>query len=420
LIILPYIEIMTKRIIIIGILVIIFGGLTLCFACNTEIFTADESMATSEGVNTVVKANNQFGFDIYSRFSGEDGNIFFSPYSISSAMVITYDGAKGKTAEEMRSVLHFPEDNVIRRSGFAKIYNEINQKNKKFQLNTANALWAQKNYLFLTHYLEIIKRYYGGKATNLDFVNKPEESRIIINQWVENQTNNKIKDIIAPGAINQETRLVITNAIYFKGNWVKQFDKKNTIIRDFEISTSKKVKTPIMSLLDGKFNYTETEKIQVLELPYSGNELSMLILLPKNKDLKSIEESLSMENLSEWRKNLKEQKIDIYIPKFKLETKYDLSGTLKEMGMPIAFSGDADFSGMTGNRDIFINQVIHQAYVEVNEEGTEAAASTAVIMPTSALPTLKVFNANHPFIFLIQEKNTGNILFLGRVVDPTK
>lgn len=374
-----------------------------------------------EDVSSVVNANNKFAFDLYSKNKSEKGNIFFSPYSISTALAMTYEGARGRTAEEIQKVFYFQKDNNLRRSAFTKIYNEINKKDKKYKLNTANALWAQKDFQFLNDYFSLVKKYYGGKVTNLDFIKETEKSRIMINNWVEKQTNDKIKDLIPQGMINKLTRLVLTNAIYFKGDWVKQFDKKHTREQDFRIRPGNTVKVQMMNLRTG-FNYTETGKLQILELPYSGKELSMFILLPIGDDLSALEKSLNIEKLSEWRNKLREEQVNVYLPIFKFETKYFMKGTLEEMGMPTVFSYDADFSRMTGRKDLFISEVIHQAFVEVNEEGTEAAAATAVIMTLKSVkeePEIKIFKADHPFIFIIQEIKTGNILFLGRVSNPS-
>lgn len=385
--------------------------------------TADDTGVTPEKVSAVVNANNQFAFDLYSKYKDKyrDDNFFFSPYSISTALAMTYEGAREKTAEEMQSVFHFSEDNDVRRPAFARIYNEINKKDKEYKLHTANALWAQKDYQFLDEYLSATERYYGGKVTNLDFVGETEKSRQIINTWVEDQTNNKIKDLIPSGVIDPATRLILTNAIYFKGTWVLQFDKSETREADFKISPTKTVKAQMMSLTGEKaeFNYAETEDLQILEMPYEGEEISMLVLLPKEDTLDKLEHSLNAEKLDEWRGMLQERKIDVYMPKFKFETKYFMAKDLAEMGMPSAFTRAADFSGMTGKRDLYIAQVIHQAFVEVNEEGTEAAAATAVVMKELAVMS-EIFRADHPFIFIIQQKDTGNILFLGKVVDPTK
>jgi serpin B len=385
----------------------------------------EESSGGSSGVANVVEANNQFAFEYYSHLKNrETGNIFFSPFSISSALVMTYEGAREQTAKEMQSVLHFPADDNLRRTEYLKIFNELNKKDKKYELNIANALWAQKDYQFLSDYIDTVEKYYGGKTNNLDFVKDPEGSRVTINDWVEKQTKDKIKDLIPQGVINDMTRLVLTNAIYFKGEWVKQFDKENTTDEDFRINENDSVKVPMMQRTDeeAEFNYAENKDLQILEMPYSGEDLSMLILLPKDDDLAKVENSLSIENLAQWKKDLKKQRVEVFVPKFKFETKYLMTEDLKAMGMPTAFGLGADFSGMDGKKDLFISEVIHQAFVEVNEEGTEAAAATGVVMMLGALPgeetKIPVFRADHPFIFLIQEKNSGNILFIGRVVNP--
>lgn len=415
---------MNKKPAILSILVIILKIILSGYSSSVTL-KADETGATPEGVKSVVNANNKFAFELYSKFKKETqnkSNIFFSPYSISVALSMTYEGARNQTAKEMQSVLHIPMDDNIRRTSFVKIYNEINRKDKKYKLSTANALWAQKDYKFLKEYTDIVEKYYCGKVTNLDFIKESENSRLKINEWVEGQTNNKIKDLIPHGGVNQYTRLVLTNAIYFKGTWVKQFDKKETKEEDFKTNSGKILKVPMMSLTgnDAEFNYTETDKFQIIEMPYDGKDLSMLILLPK-QSMKDFEESINTEILSEWKNMLRKQRVEVYIPKFKFETKYFMNETLKEMGMPTAFTDGADFSGMGGSKSLSINNVIHQAFVEVNEEGTEAAAATGVIVGiTSVGLTVPVFRADHPFIFMIQQIENGNILFLGKVIDPTK
>ena len=387
------------------------------------------SIAFAQHNSSVVNANNQFAFDLYAKYKSKEGNIFYSPYSITSAFAMIFEGTKGETAEEMQSVFHFPQDATIRRESFLKIDQKINKKDKKYKLNIANALWAQKDYKFLDDYFGLVEEYYGGKVTNLDFANETEKARLTINSWVEEQTNNKIKDLIPQGVLQPITRLVLTNAIYFKGSWLKPFDKKGTKEEDFRISPTNKIKTQMMHLTgeEANFNYGETDSLQFLELPYEGNDLSMLILLPKEDDLKAIEESINSEKLSEWKNLLRNEEVNVYLPKFHFETKYFMKQDLISMGMPTAFTlgidlgGTADFSGMTGNKKLNVDAVIHQAFVDVNEEGTEAAAATAVAMITgSMLKPIKIFRADHPFIFVIQDRETNNILFVGRVSDPTK
>jgi len=272
--------------------IVIVGGI---FLFREGKISLPEPKPKLADINNVVDANNQFALDYYSQLKEKDsGNIFFSPFSISSALAMTYEGAKGQTAEEMRSVFYFPADENLRRTEYAAILGELNKGDKEYKLSTANALWAQKDYQFLTDYFNRVEKYYGGKANNLDFKNDPEGSRITINNWVEDQTNDKIRDLIPRGVIDALTRLVLTNAIYFKGEWVKQFNLEDTKDESFRISKNNSAKVPMMQRTDrdAKFNYTENNKLQILEMPYSGEELSMLILLPKNDDLTTLENLL--------------------------------------------------------------------------------------------------------------------------------
>ena len=382
---------------------------------------ADNTGSTPQGIQEVVRANNQFAFDLYSELNkAEDSNIFYSPYSISAALAMTYEGAKAQTADEMKSVFHFPENDILR-PNFATIYNEINKEGKAYELRTGNALWVQQDYPFLEDYTSRVEKYYGGKTANLDFVSEAEKSRQTINAFIEEQTNNKIKDLIPSGVLNSLTRLVLTNAIYFKGTWEWEFDKSDTHEQDFKITPENIVKTPMMSMDPDKamFNYADTEDLQILELPYKGEDISMLILLP-TENLDSIESSLTVKKLKEYKSQMEETKLDsISLPKFEFDSKYTLNENLKALGMPTAFSMVADFSGIDGTKNLFISTVIHQAYVKVDEEGTEAAAATGIVMELKSVPMPRnVFRADHPFIFIIQQKETGNILFMGRVNNP--
>jgi len=385
----------------------------------------------SENGKAMVEANNQFAIDYYTHMVNEQGyadeNIFFSPWSISSALAITYEGARGTTAEEIRSVFHFPVADDTRREGYSELISVLNTKRTGYTLYTANALWAEKTYPFLSEYISTADQYYDAETTNLDFINMPEESRQIINSWVEEKTNNRIKDLIPPGAIHRLTRLVITNAIYFKGTWVNQFAGEKTVDADFLTGSGTTVTVPMMVQTDADalYGYAETDTLQVLRMPYvhkNGDALSMLVLLPKGNTLEALETSLTAEKIADLNQALTDKRVFVYFPRFRLDTGYQLSGALSDMGMPGAFIlGDADFSGMDGSRDLFIDDVFHKAFVEVNEEGTEAAAATAVTIAMGAeilLEPIPVFRADHPFLFLIQDDDTGNILFMGRMVNP--
>ncbi|MEM3026902.1 MAG: serpin family protein, partial [Thermoproteota archaeon] len=343
---------------------------------------ANDAGSTPQGIQGVVRANNQFAFKLYSELiKTESGNIFYSPYSVFSALAMTYEGARGETADEMKTVFSFPESNMLR-PNFAAIYNRINEAAKEYELRTGNALWVQKDFPFLEDYLKTVEDYYGGKAAILDFINEAEKSRETINTFIEEQTNHKIKDLIPPGVLDEYTRLVLTNAIYFKGDWKIAFNESLTSEEDFWVEPNRAVKVQMMHMRPNetiRFNYADTGDVQIIELPYKGENVSMIIMLPK--DFEAFESSLTPEKLDEYKAEMKEDKLDeICLPKFELETKYFMQQTLSALGMPTAFSGKADFSGMTGGRDLFISEVIHQAYVKVDEKGTEAAAATAVIM----------------------------------------
>ncbi|MCD6414723.1 MAG: serpin family protein [Candidatus Diapherotrites archaeon] len=429
-----------RRVAVLGAVVmlglVLYGFSALGFG-DIFIPAADDSGATPEGVASVVKANNQFAVNLYSEIikdpRNKDKNVFFSPWSISSAMVMAYEGARGQTADEIHSVFYFPEDDKVRRSSFARMLNTINKGGGKYELHTANALWLQKDYPFLESYKNVVSRHYLGEVRNLDFVHNPYGSSQEINNWVAGHTNNKIQDIVSPDLFETEDiRAVITNAMYFKGKWAHQFDKADTRMDDFTLESGEKVEVPMMSV-DDDFNYAEADGIQILEMDYQGGKISMLVLLPLKENMYSmhrrvgdtsfnisyLESILTEEKLQEWRGKLRKRELLVYIPKYTFETSYSLVDYLKSMGMkkPFSLSG-ADFSGMDGTKGLYLRDVLHKAYVKVDEEGTEAAAATAVLVAMVAVP--EKFRADHPFIFIIQEKSTGNILFMGKVMDPTK
>lgn len=371
-----------------------------------------------EGIKRICESNNRFTFDLYFKLKDKEENILFSPFSINSAFLIVYEGSRENTKRQIEQVFGFPEEK-IRRPNFAKIFNEINRENKKYTLYTANALWVQRGYKILKDYEEIVKKYYISKIENLDFIGETEKSREIINSWVSEKTKGKIKDLIPQGGLTPLTRAVITNAIYFKGNWLKKFDEKNTKEEDFFISEEKKVKVPMMKMVKETFNYFEDDKLQVIELPYDGEEVSMFIFLPKVFDINSINEYLNYEKFKEIKESMRREEVDLYIPKFKIETRYSLNSILYEMGIKDAFSEiDADFSGISGRKELFISNVYHKAFIEVNEEGTEATAATGIVVEITAIRFRKIFKADHPFVFLIYDKKLENILFFGRIVNP--
>ncbi|MBA7647079.1 hypothetical protein ES703_54849 [subsurface metagenome] len=340
----------------------------------------------------------------------------------------------------MANVLHFPaffvekgppssvewfvRDEERFHSAFGAIIKDLNARGEKggYELNVANALWGQQGYGFLAEFLELIKSSYDGELNEVDFVKAREAARQTINAWVEKQTRDKIKNLIQKGVLNSMTRLVLTNAIYFKGNWARQFEEDKTKEAPFTLISGEKVNVPMMNQT-AEFNYMETEDFQGLELPYVDDELSMIILLPRKVDeLSSLEEMLSLEKFSGWLSKLGKRKVIVSIPKFRMTSQFGLADVLRSMGMTDAFSGKANFSGMNGKRDLFISAVVHKAYVDVYEEGTEAAAATAVVVGMTAVRPEKipVFRADHPFLFLIRDNKSGSILFIGRTMNPAE
>jgi serpin B len=378
---------------------------------------ADDKNYTAEKLSSLVDSLNKFSFEFYQKISeNKEDNIFFSPYSIFVALSMAYEGAHGNTATQMYNILNFLQNDSETQGSFGKIYNLLNQKQEGYRISTANAFWIQQNYPFLTEYISLLQNYYMAEANELDFSKNVEAARTI-NTWIENQTNGKIKDMIDPGALSVFTRLVLTNAIYFKGLWENPFDSKYTTKIDFNVDSSKTVKVDMMSLSNCIFNYTETDDLQILKMPYEGDDLSMLVILPKENNISIADSSLNTLNIEDWNSRFDEIKINIDIPKFKFKTEYNLNSVLTKMGMVDAFSEiDADFSGMDGTKSLFISDILHKAFVEVNEEGTEAAAATAVILTTSVVTN--TFNADHPFVFLIQHEETGAILFMGKIMSP--
>ncbi len=387
---------------------------------------AAQSPARSAGTSKelITEGNNGFALELYAKLRGEQGNLFLSPYSISTALAMTYDGARGQTASQMAQVLHFPNsaDREQFGSAFGQIIKDLNKRGRKgaYTLTVANALWGQKGYGFLKEFLKSTETNYDGRLSEVDFVAAAEAARKTINAWVEKQTKDKIKDLIPPGVLDSMTRLVLTNAIYFKGNWARQFKKDQTKDAPFTLADGSEIQAPMMNQT-AEFGYMETETFQGLELPYVKDELSMIILLPKAHDgLAELEKTLTAENLSAWLAKLYHREVIVSIPKFKATSQFSLASTLEAMGMKDAFTPDADFSGMDGKRDLFISAVIHKAYVDVNEEGTEAAAATGVTMKLTSMGPSEthVFRADHPFIFLIRDNHSNAILFIGRLMNP--
>ena len=324
------------------------------YTTRTQIPLADDTNATAESVSLLVDSMNGFSFDFYKMVSkSNDDNIFFSPYSIFVALSMAYEGAGGNTALEMQNVLNILQNHSPTLGSFGRIYNLLNQNQEGYTISTANAFWAHQNYNFLSEYLGLLENFYMAEANEIDF-SKNVEAAEIINNWIEEKTNDKIKDMIQPDMLSDLTKLVLTNAIYFKGLWDSPFDPENTYDADFQLTAGGTVKINMMrDPKDSFFNYSETDDLQVIELDYHGNEVSMLIILPKDNNITIAESVLNYENLSNWKKGLYETEIDVEIPKFKFKTKYSLNNLLMEMGIIDAFlPGSADFSKMDGTRNL--------------------------------------------------------------------
>lgn len=373
-------------------------------------------------------ANTLFALELFQTLneSSPTGNIFFSPFSISSALAMVILGAKGSTAAQLSKTFHFDSVEDIH-SRFQSLNAEVSKRGASHTLKLANRLYGEKTYNFLPEYLASTQKMYGADLAPVDFLHASEDARKEINQWVKGQTEGKIPELLAVGVVDSMTKLVLVNAIYFKGMWEEKFMTEDTTDAPFRLS-KKDTKTVKMMYQKKKFpfGYISDLKCKVLEMPYQGGELSMVILLPKDIEdestgLKKIEKQITLEKLLEWTKRENLEFIDVHVklPRFKIEESYTLNSNLGRLGVQDLFSSSkADLSGMSGSRDLFISKIVHKSFVEVNEEGTEAAAATGGIATFCMLLPEEEFTVDHPFIFFIRHNPTSNVLFLGRVCSP--
>jgi len=422
-----------KKVFISALMVVVLLGLAACAQpVAGEVIQSEKQRVTSPDVDEadlaiLVDGNSAFAFDLYQALKEGDDNLFYSPYSISLALTMTYAGARGDTAQQMADTLHFilPQDRLHPTLNSLDI--ELSQRGQgaegedgeAFRLNIVNAIWGQKDYQFLSTFLDALAENYGAGLRLLDFVNAPEESRLTINNWVSDQTEGRIEDLIPQGLISALTRLVLTNAIYFNAAWQYPFSEDMTVDGPFYPLDGGKVTVPMMKQTEF-FGYTEGDGYQAVELEYDGGELSMIILLPQADQFDTFEASLDAQLVDSIVKAVEPKQVTLTMPRFEFESSFSLREILAMMGMPVAFSGGADFSGMTGNRDLFIADVVHKAFVSVDEAGTEAAAATAVVMELTAVPGEPVeVTIDRPFIFLIRDIETGTILFVGRIMNPS-
>ena len=367
--------------------------------------------------------NDDFVFSLYQQIAKDnnDSNFFFSPFSISTAFSMAYEGARGNTAAQMIEAFDFPQDDKTRWNDMSETMKRLNHEKGFYALDVANGIWLSDIHETNPEYVDIVTTHYNGTAKSVDFVGNQGVDEI--NQWVKEKTRDKIQKILEHGSTDYLTLLVLTNSIYFNGEWANKFSPNNTSEESFWTGNGNTVNAQMMKIPADMFNYAETGTVQILEMPYLGHDISMLVILPKDKNgLDFLEMSLDSDKIDEFRNMMERQSLTVHIPKFGFESDYDLIPLLMELGVRDAFDRDsANFAGMT-DKQVFLSKVKHKAFVDVHEKGTEAAAVTAlVVQNTSGPPEPRhEFIADHPFVFVIQEKATGEILFVGRVVDPTK
>ncbi|MGA2110923.1 MAG: serpin family protein [Anaerolineales bacterium] len=389
--------------------------------------TKDPAVPSAD-LSALAAGNAQFAFDLYRRLSGEDSNLFLSPYSISLALAMTFSGAAGATASQMAEAMHFslpasslhPAFNAYSQDLQARA--TISKEGTPFELDIANSLWGQRNLPFRKDFLDLLAENYGAGLRLVDFSSNPEAARLAINQWVSDETKQKILDLIPPGAIDRLTRLVLANAIYFKAGWQAPFDKTATRSEPFQLLDGSTVKVPMMNR-SGDYGYALMNGYKAIDLPYQTGNISMWVLLPNSGQFQSVEQQLSPAMIEDLASGLKNGPVDLSLPKFSFVSSFNLNQALESRGMTDAFDPNrADFSGMDGAHDLYLGNVEHKAFVSVDESGTEAAAATAVVMESMAMPASVPisFVVDRPFIFLIRDDQTGSLLFVGRVLDPTK
>ncbi len=374
---------------------------------------------TPEELAAVAAGDTAFAVDLYKHMAAAgEGNLFLSPASISTALAMTRGGARGATAEEMDSTLHFslPQDRL--HPAYAALDASLRPADAPWQLSVANRLWGQVGLDFEQPFLDLTREHYGAELASVNF-SASEPARQEINAWVSEKTHERIPELIPQGAIDGSTTLVLTNAIHFLANWMEAFDPANTSEQPFTKADGKELPVPLMHA-ELPARWHSDDALSVLALPYDGDRLELLVVLPAAHDgLPALESSLSPETLGAWDRLARRGKVKVWLPRFEQRSSMELSGALRAMGMPSAFGGGADFTGMVASGGLFISAVLHEAWLRVDEVGTEAAAATAVVMTRSArAPQVPTFRADHPFLYFIRDRETGTVLFMGRMVQP--
>ena len=420
-----------NKLIPIGIIIVIVGVISVLVI---DQFDTRPSITSSNDVNitpfvlienatipqNIATANNEFAIDFYKKIYDSDENLFFSPLSMYTAFSLLYEGARENTADEIQQVFGFESNDVDRYNDTAYLLSVINRNDSHSTLELSNGLWIADWFAANDDYIEIARETYLSDVEQINFI---DEGVSKINGWAADKTHGKIKEVVTQDIMTNDTAAIIANAIYFKGTWLTEFSTDDTKKSEFKINDVDSVDADFMNI-KAEFKYASLNGAQILEMPYKGDRLSMLVILPEDANgIKQLEESISTEQIKQWKDNLTLQQVIVSMPKFETRTHYKLNTPLKELGMPTVFDlyGANLFdigSSIKGN--LYVESAIHDAYVKVNEEGTEAAAVTTIIMMIeSAPPQPPSFIADHPFIFIIQDDSSGTILFMGRISDPT-
>lgn len=394
---------------------------------KADVARATTTDATNEELAALVAGDTSFAFDLFKAAVAEGENSLLSPYSIAAALTMTYAGARGNTAAEMADVLNIVDDTRVHAAR-----NELDlqitsvepprapdDKREPFEIRVANSLWGQHGFPFVEEFLSVLAENYDAGMNLVDFVAAAEEARVAINEWVEEKTAGRIVDLLAPGVVDAMTRLVLVNAIWFKASWNEQFEPELTANGVFASGDGSSVTVPFMHG-GGLMPYADGDGYQAVRIPYAG-DAAMLVILPDEGRFADVVDRLSGDLLGEIADSSSRSDVDLAMPKFEFRSEFSLPAALKSLGMADAFAGSADFTGIEAGGNLFISDVIHQAFIAVDETGTEAAAATAVVMAfTSAIEAPQVaLTVDRPFLFIIEHTSTGEILFLGQVTDPS-